>query len=52
MVSYFLDIEPNGIDRKWVSVYTPYYRYFLFYGSNEGVMFVPGTYAEMMKDYE
>jgi len=52
MVSYFWDLATNGIDKEWVAVYTPYHRWFLFYGSNEGVMFVPGTYAEMMKDYD
>ena len=51
MVSYFLDLSRNGIDKEWVVVYTPYYRHFMFYGSNEAVMFVPGTYQEMMEDY-
>jgi len=52
MVSYFWELQPNAVDMEWVTIYTPYYRHFLFYGNNEGVMFVPGTYAEMMKDYE
>jgi hypothetical protein len=51
MVSYFLDWAENAIDKEWVIVYTPYYRQFMFYGNNEAVMFVPGTYEEMMKDY-
>lgn len=52
MVSYFLELQPNGVDMKWVTIYTPYYRHFFFYGSNEGVMFVPGNYQEMMEDYD
>lgn len=50
MISYYLDIG-DGVDFEWLVVYTPYYRNFLFYGSNEAVMFVPGNYQEMMEDY-
>ena len=52
MVSYYLDLAANGIDMEWVVMYTPYHRWFLFIEPNECLMFVPGTYAEMMKDYE
>ena len=52
MVSYYLDLAANGIDKEWVVMYTPYHRWFLFIEPNECLMFVPGTYAEMMKDYE
>lgn len=52
MISYYEDWATNAIDKEWVIVYTPYYRHFLFHHANECVMFVPGTYDEMMKDYE
>ena len=51
MVTYFWELCVNGVDREWVSVYTPYHSYFMCYGSNEAVMFVPGNYQEMMEDY-
>jgi hypothetical protein len=52
MVSYYEDWATNAIDKEWRTVYTPYFRWFLFHNSNESVMFIPGTYAEMLKDYE
>ena len=52
MVSYYWDLATNGIDKEWVVMYTPYHRWFLFIEPNECLMFVPGTYAEMIKDYE
>jgi len=51
MVSYYEDWATNAIDKVWCTVYTPYFRWFLFHRSNEGVMFVPGSYQEMMEDY-
>lgn len=51
MVTYFCDLATNGIDKEWVAKYTPYHRCFMFYGNNEALMFVPGTYQEMMEDY-
>jgi hypothetical protein len=51
MVSYFWELQPNAVDMEWVTICTPYHRYFLFYGSNEAVLFVPGSYQEMMEDY-
>lgn len=51
MVTYFWDLAVNGIDREWCVVYTPYHRWFLFEGTNECLMFIPGNYQEMMEDY-
>lgn len=51
MVTYFWDLATNGIDKEWVAVYTPYYRWFLFMEPNECRMFIPGNYQEMMEDY-
>jgi hypothetical protein len=51
MVTYYWDLAENQIDKEWVITYTPYYRHFLFMGSNESVMFIPGTYEEMMENY-
>lgn len=52
MISYYWILDEDTLDKVWIVDYTPYYRHFMFYGSNEAVMFVPGTYAEMMEDYD
>ena len=52
MVTYYWDLMTNGIDREWVTIYTPYYRWITYMAPSECRMFIPGTYAEMMEDYQ
>ena len=52
MVIYYWDLCANGIDKNWMHVYTPYDRRVQYMAISECRMFIPGTYAEMMEDYE
>lgn len=51
MVCYYFELLPNGVDKEWRVEYSSYHSHFMCYGSNEAVMFVPGSYQEMMEDY-
>jgi hypothetical protein len=54
MLLYFYDLslDANDInDKEWYLVHSVYHRHFIFHNPSECLMFIPGTYAEMMKDY-
>lgn len=47
-VYYFY--TPDGLEPQFV--YAPLLRGFILYNPSESVMFIPGTYAQMLEDYE
>lgn len=54
MVAYFYELSLDAktkFDMEWFVSYTPYHEWFIFHNPSECLMFVPGTYDEMMKDY-
>ena len=50
-VYYFQDWEETATRKVWQIWTLPVSGLFLFYNPSECLMFVSGTYDEMMKDY-
>jgi hypothetical protein len=51
-VFYFSDWNETSTEKVYRIAVTPIVGLFLFHTPSECIMFIPGTYAEMLKDYE